>query len=255
MRHHEAGSFCKAGAVGAGEFEDLVGLLDRQFEVTVSKGGTTLEHVIGRDPDEGELPEKVGQDNGVAVYSPGKWGLVHDYRSCVTHQFHSTDRLRGEFPGMVEMCHQVDLLLRSAVFPDHGGKRGIVRDPEGIERGDLAPDADYLHVIDLPDPGDDRLEPGGRKNERVTPGEQDVGDLGMLSDIGHALRKVAGDLVFMPHKKSFPEAVAAYPSTHVRGEDQCGLGGTYAGHPGQRCRSFRWRHRGPPSPQVPEDRG
>ena len=99
-------------------------------------------------------------------------------------------RLRGQLARMVEVGHDVEGPVDGADVADQLVQLRIVEDAERIEGRHLAPDADRADVRDGGQPLDDRPQLRRAHDERISAGQEHVGDLAVRTDVGEAPARV-----------------------------------------------------------------
>ena len=110
--------------------------------------------------------------------------------------------------------------VAGGVLAEGGLQIGVAEDPVGVEGGHLRPDADDLHVGNRPQRVEDLDQAPGAHQQRVAPGQQHVGHLGMLRDVAQPLGHVVGGLVVLVHEQALAEAVAAVRPAHLVAQQQ-----------------------------------
>ena len=224
VRHAVARPPREARPAGQGLLEDRPALDDGDLVGLVAGRRAALEQVVRRAADERELAVHLGQHPRVVVDAADERALVDADDAVADAGVYALDREVGQFAGVVEVGHQVDALVGGRVLAEGGLQIGVAEDPVGVEGGHLRPDANNLHVGNRAQGLEDLHEPPGAHQQGVAPGEQHVGDLGMLRDVAQPLAHVVGGFVVLVHEQALAEAVAAVRPAHLVAQQQHRVG-------------------------------
>src|SRR5208337_1798628 len=140
----------------------------------------------GADPKGEEPVKQLGQDGFAVVYAAQKDSLAAEGDACVGQYRAGPLRVSRKFGGMVEMNiyeQRVELRKHSRQFRS---------DPVGKSAGDPAPDSDYLHMPQLPQPAQNLPKMLRGKQKRVAARQEHVVDLFVSRDVVQGRRKVRG---------------------------------------------------------------
>ena len=140
-------------------------------------GQVALVDVVGANPDLHQLVDQLLHGVDAVVHTGQQHALVAQRDAGVSQHLAGLGGLGGDLVGVVEVSVQPNGMILLQHIAQLGG------DTLGADHRGAGADADDFHVGDLPELGDDILQPLVRAEQRVAAGEQHIADDGRLADV------------------------------------------------------------------------
>ena len=178
-----------------------------------------LEHIVRHHACNRQLPQQSPQHHRVIIHAFEQHRLVlHNNAHLIEQTDHRPGR-GGQFPGVVEMGDNVNLLFRG-VSSENLLEPLVLQHPVRQHHRNPGSKADQIQMVHSGKGRQILFNHGVRQHERIPAGNQNIGNLGVLGDVADSAVEVLADFLIAHAHQPFAEAMTAVHGTMVSGQNQ-----------------------------------
>ena len=199
-------------------------LLNRHLEPALHAGDrAALEDIVGRGPDAGQPGQQLAQHSPTVVHAPQQNRLVAYLYPPLQHTAHGPLRLFRQLTGVVELSDQVQRFL-FRVLCEQVQELAVAIDAFRQRHRHAGAEADEIQMLYGRQFPEVPLNDVVGVHKGIAAGDQDIGNLLVLLDIGCGIVHPFVQLLLGQPHHPLAEAVTAVHSALVRAQQQHSLG-------------------------------